>query len=115
MTKQMEGIEIAELGSMINEGAIAVSDANFPLMNPQVMRYILEYMKMFDIPVINHPQDIDLVNNGIMNESFFSNNLGLIGNPTIAESIMIYRDLEIANYVNGKIHIPSITCSDSVD
>ncbi len=115
ITKKLEGIELAELGSMINAGAVAVSDADSPIMNSQVMRYALEYAKMFDVPVINHPQDIDLVNNGMMNESSVSNSLGLTGNPRIAESVMINRDLEIANYVKGKLHIPNVTCSESIN
>ena len=78
ITKKLEGIELAELGSMINAGAVALSDADFPIMNSQVMRYALEYAKMFDVPVINHPQDIHLVNNGVMNESSISNSLGRI-------------------------------------
>jgi len=115
ITKKLEGIELAEVGSMVNSGAVAISDANFPLMNGQVMRYALEYARMFNIPVINHPQDINLVNNGVMNECRTSNSLGLDGNPAISESIMINRDLEIANYIKGKLHIPNITCADSVD
>ena len=114
ITKKLEGIELAEIGSMVNAGAVAISDGYSPIMNPQVMRYALEYAKMFDVPVINHPQDMNLVNNGVMNESAISNSLGLVGNPRISESIMINRDLEIANYIKGKLHIPNITCSDSI-
>ena len=89
ITKKLEGVELAEIGSMVNSGAVAISDAYSPIMNPQVMRYALEYAKMFDIPVINNPQDMNLVNNGVMNESSISNSLGLEGNPRISESIMI--------------------------
>lgn len=115
ITKNLDGINIAELGSMINCGAVAISDAKNTVMNSQVARYAIEYAKMFNIPFINHPENINLVNKGSMNESVASNALGLSGNPSIAESIMVYRDLEIANYVKGKIHIPSITCSESVE
>ena len=115
ITKKLEGIELAEIGSMVNAGAVAISDAYFPIMNAQVMRYALEYARMFNIPVINHPQDINLVNNGVMNECQTSNSLGLEGSPAISESIMINRDLEIANYIKGKLHIPNITCADSID
>ena len=115
ITKKLKGIELAEIGSMVNSGAVAISDAYFPIMNAQVMRYALEYARMFNIPVINHPQDINLVNNGVMNECQTSNSLGLEGSPAISESIMINRDLEIANYIKGKLHIPNITCADSID
>jgi len=115
ITKNLNGIDIAELGSMINAGAIAISDASNSLMNSQVARYAIEYAKMFNVPFINHPEDKNLVNKGLMNESITSNNLGLAGNPSISESIMVYRDLEIAHYVEGKIHIPNVTCSESID
>lgn len=115
ITKKSNGLEIAEFGSMIEQGAIAFSDFNKPIMNAQVMRYALEYAKMFKVPIINHPQDMNLVNDGVMNESFVSNSLGMNGNPSIAESIMVFRDLKISEYINGKIHIPSITSSCSVD
>ena len=114
ITKQLQGNEISELGSMIEVGAVAISDSKFPIMNGQVMRYAMEYAKMFNVPIINHPEDINLVNQGVMNESATSNSLGLNGNPSIAESSMVYRDLEITNYVEGKIHLPSITCSESI-
>ena len=115
VTKQINGLDMAELGSMIKSGAVAISDANNTIMNSQVARYAIEYAKMFDIPFINHPENIDLVNKGSMNESITSNALGLSGNPTIAESVMVYRDLEIAQYVKGKIHVPNITCLESID
>ena len=115
ITKNLNGIDIAELGSMINAGAIAISDANNSLMNSQVARYAIEYAKMFNVPFINHAEDKNLVNKGLMNESITSNNLGLAGNPSISESIMVYRDLEIAHYVEGKIHIPNVTCSESIN
>tara|TARA_B100001123_G_scaffold431545_1_gene553164 strand:- start:3043 stop:4347 length:1305 start_codon:yes stop_codon:yes gene_type:complete len=115
ITKRLEGVDLAEIGSMFNAGAVAISDSNKPLMNAQVARFAMEYAKMFNIPFINHPEDINLVNNGSMNESITSNGLGLSGNPSIAESIMIFRDLEIANYIKGKIHIPSVTTSQSIN
>ncbi len=115
VTKKINGMDMAELGSMINSGAVAISDANNTLMNSQVARYAIEYAKMFEVPFINHPENIDLVNKGFMNESITSNALGISGNPTIAESVMVYRDLEITNYVKGKIHIPNVTCSESIN
>lgn len=115
ITKQLNGLDIAELGLMIQSGAKAISDANMPIMNSQVARYAMEYAKMFNVPFINNPQNLDLVNKGVMNESKVSNKLGLSGNPTIAESVMVYRDLEIASFIGGKIHIPNITCKESVN
>ena len=115
VTKNNEGLELTEMGLMKDNGAVAFYDDNSPLMNAQVLRYALEYSKMFNIPVMNHPEDLNLVNKGLINESAHSNSMGLNGNPTISESIMINRDLAIANYVKGRIHIPNVTCASSID
>ena len=114
VTKGLKGQDIAEIGSMYNSGIVAISDGKNAIMNAQVARYAIEYSKMFNIPFINHPENIDLVNNGHMNESITSNLLGISGNPIIAESVMIFRDLQIAKYVDGLIHIPTVTASESI-
>ena len=69
--------------------------------NSQILRHAIDYSAMFGIPVINHPENTDLKNSGIAQESLFSTEKGLPAIPSIAETIAIYRDLEIANYVNG--------------
>ena len=114
VTKNLEGQELSEIGLMAKEGIVAISDAGKNIKNSQVMRNALEYAKMFDIPVINHAEDIDLANNGIGHESGFSSQKGLPANPSISETVGIFRDLEIANYVNGKIHVPHISSKDSL-
>ena len=105
ITKNIDGQELSEIGLMVKEGIVAISDGHKNLKNAQVLKNALEYAKMFDIPIINHAENIDIVNNGIANESQFSTEKGLPGNPWISETIAIFRDLEIASYVNGKIHL----------
>ncbi len=115
ITINQDGSEIAEYKGMINEGAVALSDDGIPLQNGQVMRYALEYSKMFNVPIINHAEDVFIRNDGIINESSLSTKLGLPGNPSISESTMVFRDLEIADYVNGRIHIPHVSSKRSVE
>ncbi len=115
ITKGQKGLELAEIGQMIQAGAVAISDDGLPLTNSQLMRYALEYSKKFGIPVINHAEDCCLVNQGTMHEGDVSLNLGLVGNPDISESTMIYRDLAIADYVGGSLHIPHVSSSKSLD
>lgn len=115
ITKGQKGLELAEIGQMVQAGAVAVSDDGLPLTNSQLMRYALEYSKKFGIPVINHAEDCCLVNQGTMHEGDVSLNLGLVGNPDISESTMIYRDLAIADYVGGSLHIPHVSSSKSLD
>ncbi len=115
ITKGQKGNELAEISEMVNSGAVAISDDGVPLMNGNVMRFAVEYCKMINIPVINHAEDVYLRSMGLMNESELSTKLGLAGNPGISESIMIYRDLTIAEYTNGKIHIPHVSTKQSVE
>ena len=114
LTKELKGQDLAELGSMYNSGIVALSNGKKTIMNAQVARYAIEYSKMFNIPFINHPENTDLVNTGHMNESVTSNLLGIAGNPSIAESVMVFRDLQITKYVDGLIHIPTVSTSESV-
>lgn len=115
ITKGQEGNELAEIGGMVSAGAVAISDDGIPVKNSQVFRMAIEYARKFKIPVINHAEDGCLVNSGVVNEGVQSLKLGLAGNPDIAESTMIYRDLSIAEYVSGKIHVPHVTSAKSVD
>mgnify|MGYP003324191522 FL=1 len=114
VTKYQNGEELTEVNGMIKEGAVAISDDGIPITNSQVMRLALEYASMFNIPVINHAEDDCLRNNGVMNESEVSTRLGLAGNPSISESIMVQRDLDLANLINAKLHIPHVSSSKSV-
>ena len=115
ITKGQQGRELSEVGQMVSAGAIAISDDGIPVKNSQVFKMAVEYARKFNIPVINHAEDDCLVNSGVMNEGLQSLKLGLAGNPDIAESTMIYRDLSIAEYTSGKIHIPHVTSAKSVE
>ena len=110
-----KGQELSEVGEMVKAGAVAISDDGLPVQNGQVLRNALEYAQKYGIPVINHAEDIHLRNDGVMNESSLSTRLGLPGNPDISESVMVHRDLEIADYTGGKIHIPHVSTKRSVD
>ena len=109
VTKGQKGQELTEVQGIITEGAVALSDDGLPISDAQVMRLALEYTSMFDKPVINHAEDECLRNNGLMNEGEISTRLGLAGNPSLAEDIMIQRDLELANMIQAKLHVPHVT------
>ena len=115
ITKGQDGSELSEIGEMVQAGAVAISDDGLPVKNSQVLRLALEYAKKFNIPVINHAEDESLVNQGLMHEGINSVCFGVPGNPSISESTMIYRDLEIAKYVNGKLHIPHVSSKESLE
>ena len=115
ITKNQDGKEMSEIGEMVKAGAVAISDDGIPVKNSQILRMALEYSKMFNVPVINHAEDDFLVNEGIMNEGKSSLKLGLPGNPYISESTTVFRDLSIAEYVSGKIHVPHVSTAKSIE
>ncbi|MEC7822521.1 MAG: dihydroorotase [Candidatus Neomarinimicrobiota bacterium] len=110
-----KGEELTEMLIMKENGAIAFSDDGIPIQNAQFMALALKYSKMTNLPVINHAEDIYLRNEGVMNAGPNSNNLGLKGNPNLAESIMVYRDLALASSLGARLHIPHISTKDSVE
>ena len=115
VTKGQKGKEISEMALMNQAGAIAFSDDGIPIQNGLVMRKALEYSKMLNVPVINHAEDDCLRCNGVMNEGMVSNRLGLPGNPSIAESTMVFRDLKLADMTGAKLHVPHVSTAASVE
>src|SRR4030043_2326504 len=115
ITKGQKGEELAEIGTMINEGCIAFSDDGQPVMNSLIMRRALEYSKTFDVPIISHCEDLTLSEGGVMNEGLLSITLGLMGIPAEAETIMVYRDISLAELTGGRLHIAHVSTEGSVE
>ena len=114
VTKAQNGFEISEMGLMKEMGAVAFSDDGIPIQNGLVMRKALEYSKMLNIPIINHAEDDCLRCDGVMNEGNISTRLGLAGNPSIAESSMVHRDLKLAEMTGARLHVPHVSTEGSV-
>ncbi len=87
---------LAEIGEMVEEGAVAISDADRPVTNPLLLRRVLEYARSFDVPVVAYSKDLDLADRGSMNESAVSTRIGLRGLPAAAEEVMVARDIVLA-------------------
>jgi len=115
VTKGQKGEELTEIGELVDAGAVAITDDGKPVSNSEVMRRALEYTKMFDIPVIEHCEDLNLSKEGMMNESFTSTLLGLKGIPAIAEEIMVARNIKLAAYTGGRVHIAHLSTAGSVE
>jgi dihydroorotase len=115
ITKSQKGEELAEIGTMRNEGCIAFSDDGNPVMNSLIMRRALEYSKAFDVPIISHCEDLTLSEDGVMNEGLMSYTLGLKGIPDEAEQIMVYRDILLAELTGGRLHIAHVSTEGSVN
>ena len=115
VTKGQKGIEISEMGLMNEMGAVAFSDDGLPIQNGLVMRKALEYSTMLGVPIINHAEDDCLRCDGVMNEGIISTRLGLPGNPNMAESTMVYRDLKLAEMTGARLHVPHVSTATSVE
>jgi dihydroorotase len=115
ITKGQKGEELAEIGTMKNEGCVAFSDDGQSVMNSLIMRRALEYSKAFQVPIISHCEDKTLSEDGVMNEGLMSVTLGLKGIPAEAEQIMIFRDILLAELTGGKLHIAHVSTEGSVD
>ncbi|MGB9613287.1 MAG: dihydroorotase, partial [Candidatus Margulisiibacteriota bacterium] len=113
VTRGLRGEELAEMGRCFREGAIAFSDDGHPIVRSEVMRRALEYAKQFDVPVISHCEDSGLSSGGLVNESLLSTEIGLPGIPSLAEEIMVARDIMLAKEF-GRIHIAHISSAGSV-
>jgi dihydroorotase len=111
----LKGAILAEYGDMKAAGAVALSDDGKPVINSHLMRMALEYAGSLNLPVISHCEDTDLAAGGLMHEGMISTQLGLPGIPSIAEEVMIARDILLAEYTNTAIHIAHVSTKGSVD
>ena len=113
-TKGRQGRELAEIGSMVEAGAVAFSDDGSPIADAQVMRRVLEYCKAFDVPVISHCEVRELVE-GVANEGRVSTKLGLKSGPDVAESAQAARDVLLAEFTRARLHIAHVSAKSTVD
>ncbi|MFM7149051.1 MAG: amidohydrolase family protein, partial [Gemmataceae bacterium] len=89
ITKERKGQELAELGGLVDGGAVAFTDDGSPVVNSEIMRRAMEYSCMLDRAILSHCEDLELTRGAIMSEGFESMRLGLRGYPAVAEEIMI--------------------------
>jgi dihydroorotase len=114
ITKGSEGKELAEIGDLRRAGCVAISDDGRPVMNSLVMRRAMEYALAFDIPVIDHCEDLHLAEGGCMNEGVISTELGLPGIPAAAEDMMVARNVSLAELTGARLHLAHISTVGSV-
>jgi dihydroorotase len=110
-----KGETLAPLKEMAEMGVVAFSDDGSGLQNGHLMRRALEYLGSSGLPIISHCEYNDLASGGVMNEGFASTSLGLRGSPPIAEELMVARDIMLAKYTRGKVHIAHVSTAGSVD
>ena len=115
VTKERKGKSITEMADMQEGGAVAFSDDGDPVFDSEVMRVALEYSSMLGMPIINHEEDLKLSRPGHMHEGKVSTKLGLEGTPGIAEEVMIARDILLAEFTGGHVHVAHISTANAVE
>lgn len=115
ITKGSKSEELAEIGDMYRTGAVAISDDGHPVASAQLMRLAMDYAKMFDLPVLSHCEDKDLVADGVMNEGYYSTVYGLRGITRMAEEVMVARDILLAELTGARLHLCHISTRGSVE
>jgi len=114
VTRGRAGKELAEMGQMVRAGAVAFSDDGCGVASSSVMYRAMQYVGMFDKPIIQHCEDPDLAGSGCMNAGTTATRLGLPGIPAIAEEVMIQRDLLIARHTGAVYHVAHVSTAGAV-
>jgi len=114
LTKNSEGTDLAELYDMKNAGAIAFGDYNASISNANLFKIGLQYVQDFDGLILSFCQDEKIKGNGVANEGVVSTRLGLKGIPSLAEELIVARNLFLLEYTGGKLHIPTISSAKTV-
>ena len=115
VSKGQLGEELAEMGDMAIAGARGFSDDGKPVASAGLMRRALEYAKIFDLPVIDHCEEPTLVAGGVVHEGPVSTRLGLKGWPGVAEDLMVQRDVLLAQYTGGSLHVAHMSTARSAE
>lgn len=115
ITKGQNGQELTPMGELVRCGATAFSDDGNPVLNSNLMRRAMEYASMWDALIISHCEDTELSRDGIMNEGDVSTMLGMRGIPTIAEEVMVAREIALSRYTGCRVHIAHISTKNSVE
>lgn len=114
VSKGLAGDELAELGEMVRAGAVGFSDDGKPVHNAHLMRKALEYARLFDVPIVEHAEDLDLAAKGVMHEGAVSTRLGLKGIPAAAEDVVVARDLILAESFSGRLHVAHVSTRGAI-
>jgi dihydroorotase len=109
-----QGDQLAELGEQRAAGCVAFTDDGRPVATALLMRRALEYAGMLGVPIINHCEDPSLKADGVVHEGAVASALGLRGIPGEAESIMVERDVSLAELTGGHVHIAHMSARQSL-
>jgi len=115
ITKNSEGVEISSIGGLKKAGIVALTDDGKCVQNNELMKHVLVYSKTFKLPVLDHCQDAFLSEGGLVHDGFWAAIKGLRGLPSASETIMVARDIILADAANWKVHIQHVSTAGSVE
>ncbi len=115
ITKGSKGESLSEMGELQAEGCVAFSDDGGPVSNGEIMRRALEYARPFKTTIISHAEDLSIVGGGVMNDGPVAAELGLKGIPWVAEDAMTARDVMLAEFTGGRLHIAHISTKGAIE
>lgn len=110
-----KGLDLTELYDMHSEGAIAFYDYQKPVKNANLLKIALQYTQGFNGLVQSFPMDRSIAKNAVVHEGITSTLLGLKGIPSFSETLQLARDIAVLEYTGGRLHIPTISTSKSVE
>ncbi len=114
ISKGLKGEELSDIGEMYEAGIVALSDDGKSVKNTGLLRKAFEYALLFNIPVISHCED-DTLSGGFVHEGAASVKSGLDAVPSIAEEVIVLRDIAVARYVNAPVHLTHISAQGSLE
>jgi dihydroorotase len=114
VTTKQAGRQLAEIGDMVEEGAVAFSDDGHGVADAGMMRQAMDYIKRFDRPIVSHCEDLTLVGHGVVNEGVVSTRLGLPGWPAAGEEVQVARDIRLAELTGCRLHLAHLSTAGSV-
>ncbi|MGC9450357.1 MAG: dihydroorotase [Oceanipulchritudo sp.] len=115
LTVGMKGAQLAPMGSLRNEGIVAVTDDGLCVQDNEIMRRAVEYARMFSLPVMDHCEDASMTRGSVMNEGDWSLRLGLKGWPSAAEDMIIARNVVLSRHFDAHIHMQHVSSAYGVD
>lgn len=115
ISKNLEGEFLSEMGDLVEGGAVGFSDDGKCVMKADLFRKALEYSKMLGVPVIEHPEDHSISEEGQVNEGMISYKYGLRGILNAAEEVIVSRDIILQERIKSRLHLTHISTAGSVD
>ena len=115
ISKGQEGAELTEMAELADAGAAGFSDDGHPVSSPGLMRRALQYSSVTGRRLALHCEEPSLSRDGQMHEGAVSAELGFGGYPSVAESLMVERDLALAAYESQPLHLLHLSAKESVE